>query len=63
MKVRKTFSLDEEVVQMIRLHSAALSQTESAFLSMLVRQVDTVAAQVIMQLGQRVGDAGQGTES
>jgi hypothetical protein len=63
MKVRKTFSLDEEVVQMIRLFAVTMNQTESAFVSMLVRQVDQVAAQVIMQAAKEVGDAGQGTES
>lgn len=62
MKVRKTFSLDEEVVQMIRLFAATMNQTESAFLSMLVRQVDQVAAEVVMQVAKSRGDAGQESE-
>jgi hypothetical protein len=53
MKVRKTLSLDQEVVQLIRFYSAGLGQSESAFVSMLVKQVDLV----------EVGGAGQGTES
>lgn len=63
MKVKKTLSLDEDVAQMIRVFAATMNQSESAFVSMLVRQVDEVAAQVIMQATKKVGDAGQGTES
>jgi hypothetical protein len=63
MKVRKTLSLDQEVVQLIRFYSAGLGQSESAFVSMLVKQVDLVANQVIMQSAKEVGGAGQGTES
>lgn len=46
--MKKTFSLDEEVVKKVKKYSAALGSTESGFISMLVNQVDKVAAEVVL---------------
>lgn len=61
MKEKKTLSLDEEVAAKLRMYAAGLHQTESAFVSMLINEIDRVAMDVVLSV--KKGGAESGTDS
>jgi len=63
-KVKKTYSLDEEVVQKVTFYATALHLSDSAFLSMFISNLDHMTADVVLGKfsEKKEGDAGSAGE-